>query len=100
MHHPGRHFGSADSDNTAATEITRASATLNGTVNANGASTAVSFEYGLTTAYGNTVAGVPSPVTGNTVTPVTANITGLLPATPATSVLWEPTRTGRQTGTT
>jgi hypothetical protein len=66
---------------TAATSITNNSATLNGTVNANGDTTTVSFEYGLTTAYGTTVPGVPATVTGSTVTPVLANITGLIPDT-------------------
>jgi hypothetical protein len=66
---------------TAATNITPTSATLNGTVDANGASTTVSFEYGLTTAYGTTVPGVPSPVTGTIVTPVSAAISGLIPNT-------------------
>jgi len=66
---------------TAATAITSTTASLNGTVNAAGNSTAVTFEYGLTTAYGTTVPGVPSTVTGNTVTPVTAAITGLIPNT-------------------
>jgi len=64
---------------TAATAVTSTSATLNGTVNANGAATTVSFEYGLTTAYGTTVPGVPASVSGSVVTPVLANITGLLP---------------------
>jgi len=62
---------------TAATGVTGNAASLNGTVNANGASTTVTFEYGLTAAYGTTVPGVPGTVTGNTVTPVTAAITGL-----------------------
>ncbi|MCX6914067.1 MAG: hypothetical protein NT167_13620, partial [Verrucomicrobia bacterium] len=66
---------------TAAIGVTSTGATLNGTVNANGASTAVTFNYGLTTTYGSTVPGVPTPVTGNTVTGVSANITGLLPGT-------------------
>jgi hypothetical protein len=61
----------------AATGVTLSGATLNGTVTANGASTAVTFNYGLTTAYGTTVPGVPTPVNGNTATPVTATITGL-----------------------
>ncbi|HNW73893.1 MAG TPA: T9SS type A sorting domain-containing protein [Bacteroidales bacterium] len=65
----------------AATAITSASATLNGTANANNSATTVSFEYGLTTAYGSTIAGVPATVTGNTVTPITASLTGLLPNT-------------------
>ena len=62
---------------TTATSVTSTTASLNGTVNAGGASTTVTFEYGLTVAYGTTVAGTPSPVTGNTVTDVSANITGL-----------------------
>ncbi|MCX6246257.1 MAG: T9SS type A sorting domain-containing protein [Bacteroidetes bacterium] len=62
---------------TAATAITSNSATLNGTVIANGASTAVTFNYGLTAAYGFVVAAVPSPVTGNTLVNVSAGITGL-----------------------
>jgi hypothetical protein len=65
----------------AATAVTTASATLNGTVNANGDLTTVSFEYGLTTAYGTTVPGVPATVSGTTDTPVSANIAGLLPGT-------------------
>ena len=66
---------------TAATAVTGATATLNGTVNANNVSTTVTFEYGLTTAYGTIVPGVPGTVTGNTVTPVSAAIAGLLPNT-------------------
>lgn len=66
---------------TAATGITTTGATLNGTVNANGSSTTVTFEYGLTTAYGSTVTAIQSPVGGNTVTPVSAPITGLTPNT-------------------
>jgi hypothetical protein len=66
---------------TAATAVTSSTATLNGTVDANNASTTVTFEYGLDLSYGTTVAGVPGTVTGNTVTPVSAGITGLLPGT-------------------
>jgi phosphodiesterase/alkaline phosphatase D-like protein len=62
---------------TAATSVTGNSASLNGTVNANGYSTTVTFDYGLTTAYGTTVSGVPGTVTGSSVTPVAAAITGL-----------------------
>lgn len=83
IYHMGINLGAAGPTvvTTAATAVTGSSATLNGTVNANAASTAVTFEYGLTTAYGTTVAGVPSPVTGSTVTPVSAAITGLSPNT-------------------
>ena len=52
-------------------------ATLNGTVNANNASTTVTFEYGETTAYGMTVTANQSPVTGSTNTAVSKTITGL-----------------------
>jgi uncharacterized protein (TIGR02145 family) len=60
-----------------ATNITITDATLNGTVNANDLSTTVSFEYGLTTSYGQTITAIQSPVTGNTNTSVTASVTGL-----------------------
>ncbi|MBE0649110.1 MAG: T9SS type A sorting domain-containing protein [Bacteroidales bacterium] len=66
---------------TAASSITSTGATLNGTVNANGASTVVTFDYGLTTGYGSTATATQSPVTGSTVTPVSAPITGLAPNT-------------------
>jgi hypothetical protein len=66
---------------TAATAISTTSATLNGTVNANGASTTITFQYGLTVAYGSTVTAAQSPVTGSTATAVTGAITGLQPNT-------------------
>ncbi|MCP5105688.1 MAG: hypothetical protein GY950_20035, partial [bacterium] len=56
-------------------------ATLNGTVNANGDSTTVTFEYGTTTAYGTTVTADQSPVTGTTDTAVSKAISGLATAT-------------------
>ncbi|MEI7662297.1 MAG: T9SS type A sorting domain-containing protein [Bacteroidota bacterium] len=65
----------------AATAVTGTTATLNGTVNANSATTTVSFNWGLTVAYGNTVAATPPTVSGNTVTAVLTNLAGLLPAT-------------------
>lgn len=65
----------------AATSITTTGATLNGTVNANGSSSTVIFEYGLTTSYGSTITAAQSPVTGNTNTSVSANISGLAPNT-------------------
>jgi trimeric autotransporter adhesin len=61
----------------AATSITNNTATLNGTALANGASTTVQFDYGLTAAYGLTISAVPSPVTGNTITSETVSLTGL-----------------------
>ena len=65
----------------AATAVGTSSATLNGTVNANGSSTTVTFEYGLTTAYGTTVTADQSPVTGSTSTAVSKTISGLTPNT-------------------
>jgi hypothetical protein len=61
----------------AATNITSTGATLNATVNANYSATAISFEYGTDMSYGQTVAADQSPVTGNTVTMATAQISGL-----------------------
>ncbi len=65
----------------AATNITFSGATLNGSVDANSLSTTVSFDWGLTTTYGNTIIATPSPVNGNTPTSVLANIIGLQPLT-------------------
>src|SRR3569623_1558890 len=63
----------------AASSISATGATLNGTVNDNGASTTVTFDYGTTTGYGTNVAGT----TGGTVaagsgsTAVSKTLTGL-----------------------
>ena len=63
-----------------ATSLTTTSATLNGTLNPNGAATSYDFEYGTTTAYGS-----KSPTeaggSGTSTTSVAANLTGLSPAT-------------------
>ncbi len=59
------------------TDITTTTATLSGTVNANGASAIVSFEYGPTTAYGTTITAIPSPVSGNEPDTVSIFLTGL-----------------------
>jgi len=64
-----------------ATNVSPSSAQLNGTVNPNYATTSVSFDWGLTTAYGNNVTATPSSVSGSTVTTVMANISGLTWAT-------------------
>lgn len=61
----------------AASSITNSGATLNATVNANNASTTVTFEYGTTTSYGSTINGTPNTVTGATATSITAALTGL-----------------------
>jgi hypothetical protein len=62
-----------------ATNLTYTTATLNGTLNAYGLSAIVTFEYGLTDSYGKTVTAAQSPVTGNDITDVSADISGLTP---------------------
>lgn len=64
-----------------ATNITRTSADLQGSVNAKGISTTVSFEYGLTTDYGSTIAATPGSLTSSTDTAVMATLGGLQEAT-------------------
>ncbi len=66
---------------TAASSVTNIGATLNGTVNANGSSATVTFEYGTTSAYGTTVTADQSPVTGSTDTAVSNSISALTPDT-------------------
>ena len=60
------------------TEGMSSSAVFNGTVNAAGGAT-VFFEYGLTNAYGTTVAATPATVTGTTATSVSSTVSGLTP---------------------
>lgn len=60
-----------------ATVISATGATLNGTVSSNGASTAVTFDYGLTVSYGNTATATASPLAANAInTAVSAAVTG------------------------
>lgn len=59
------------------TNITINSVTLNGSVNANYLSTIVTFEYGSDINYGNSISAIPSPITGNSTTSVSVNLTGL-----------------------
>jgi M6 family metalloprotease-like protein len=61
----------------AASGISTTGATLNAQVNANNASSTVTFEYGTTTSYGSTINGTPNTVTGATTTNITAALTGL-----------------------
>lgn len=56
-------------------------ATLNGTVNPNGAETSAHFEWGATAAYGNTTPTQTIP-SGTSVVAVSADITGLTPNNP------------------
>lgn len=64
-----------------ASAITAASATLNGTINANGTTSAASFNWGLSSAYGNSVAATPSSVSGNIITGINAVVNSLSPNT-------------------
>lgn len=64
-----------------ATGITTTTATLNGSITANNASVVSGYDYGLTTAYGSSVAGVPLTITGNTATGFTGAISGLSTST-------------------
>ncbi len=65
----------------AATAVAQQSATLHGTVNPNSANTIVTFEYGLTSAYGTTVTADQSPITGNIDVSVSDTLSGLIPST-------------------
>jgi M6 family metalloprotease-like protein len=65
----------------AASGVSTTTATLNASVNANNATTTVTFEYGLTTSYGSTISGTPSSVSGTTLTSITAALTGLTAST-------------------
>ena len=64
-----------------ASQISDTSAFLNGSVNANGTATSVSFEYGLTTDYGSTIGSIPGNVSGTAAQAVGRPINGLLPGT-------------------
>ena len=62
-----------------ATNIGSTQATLNGSVNANyGPTATISFEYGTSTAYGNTANATPSTTSGTVLTNATATLTGLI----------------------
>lgn len=75
-------FGSAPVAVTqAACCLSSTGATLYGSVNANYLSTIVTFEYGTTISYGNSVVSVPGTVTGNTSTNVSAVLSGLTSST-------------------
>ena len=68
-------------DTSAANPVASSIATLNGTVNPNGASTTVIFEYGITTSYGSTATATQSPLTGTSSQAVSTGLTGLTPGT-------------------
>jgi phosphodiesterase/alkaline phosphatase D-like protein len=61
-----------------ASSITQTTATLNGSVNPNGAEMSkCEFEYGTTVSYGKTATCVPSPGTGEAAVAVSASLSGL-----------------------
>ena len=63
----------------AASAVTPSAATLNGTVSSNGATTTVTFQYGLTTSYGSTATAAQSPLgAGASGVAVSAAIAGLI----------------------
>ncbi|WP_316828957.1 MBG domain-containing protein, partial [Pedobacter miscanthi] len=75
-------LGSAATVTTGGNTPSYTTASLAGTVNDNNSTTAVTFEYGLTTAYGSSVSGTPSSVTAGTgSTAITGSLTSLLPNT-------------------
>ena len=65
----------------AATNVSLFDATLNGTVNAKGVDTAVTFDFGTDTTYGQSVSATPGEVSGTTETAVTALLQFLEPET-------------------
>lgn len=54
---------------------------MNGTVNPNGGTTTVTFEYGTDTSYGSTATATQSPITGISSQSVSVGLTGLTPST-------------------
>lgn len=71
---------SADAVTLLATDVKSVQANLHGWVNAGNQSTSVSFEYGATTAYGQTITATPATVYTNSDS-VMASLTGLTPLT-------------------
>jgi len=61
-----------------ATNITDVAATIAASINANGASSGATVEYGTTTAYGSNAVLNPTPFSGTTATNVSASLTGLV----------------------
>jgi hypothetical protein len=61
--------------------ITSNSATIAGSGNANGASTNVSVDYGLTASFGSNTVSTPSVISGSSATSVSTTLSGLSPST-------------------
>lgn len=77
-------FSAASSSSTApsvsgvgSTGVSSSGATISGTVNANGATTNVNVEYGLTVSYGSSMVTSPPSVSGTTAASVSAALSGL-----------------------
>lgn len=64
-----------------ATEISFYSVRLNGSIDAGGIPSAVNFEYGTTTAYGNEISAIPDSVSGSGIISAYALLSGLTPNT-------------------
>ena len=62
---------------TADTDVAITTATLNGTGDPSGDEVNIFFDYGLTSAYGITVAGEPPTISGDSITRVSLQVTGL-----------------------
>ncbi|TDH25685.1 hypothetical protein EXU57_13375, partial [Segetibacter sp. 3557_3] len=70
--------GSAPLVTTAAqTSVTTTSATLNGTVNAQGSNATVAFEYGTSNTLGSSISAIPSNLSGTSTSSVSVPLTGL-----------------------
>ena len=65
----------------AASAISDTTATLNATVNGQGNTATVTFEYGITTSYGSTLTATPASVSGTAATAVSATASALPPGT-------------------
>jgi hypothetical protein len=66
-----------ESQTLSVTNLSKTGATLNGFVNPKGLSTIVTFEYGTTTSYDSSITAAQSPVNGDGITDVSADISGL-----------------------
>ncbi len=73
--------GDPTANTLAPTMVERRYAQLNGTVNANGASANVDFQFGTTTQYLSGASAYPSTVTGSNITAVSGTRNGLSPGT-------------------
>jgi hypothetical protein len=63
------------------TDMSTTCATLHSTINANGLPAIVTFDYGTTASYGNTVTAHQNPITGDKITEVSGDISGLMSGT-------------------